>query len=762
MSLPARQNKIEKITDEVKVLHPMLDQLLRKMPEVKDVEYTQGNRERGADFVLLKTDVTTSMDDHVGVIVKIGPLHQNFTDIERQIDECTLERTFRNGKDKIRIREIWIFVTGVVTGGAQEKIWEKFKTSKIVFFDGRRVEELIDKYVPYVWMTGKIHTAKYLSDLNFFATEADKRYSLIPSLEGDLFIEPDVCTFPRKEYRIRLQRLAQGIRKVDFYSTIDKERILLLEADMGMGKTKLLRHLVKKYTTPGTFEHLHYLPIPLTFKEIVDDYDLNIDAAIEDKLPQGVRDELEDSTKILLLIDGLDEKKGLFSDQMHRFEALVENIAKRESIKAIFASRRLKAFEECVAIRNHVGKYFIRSLSFKKALIIIAKICNNLDVTNRIAQGLRKSPLFDDLPKNPIAIILLASLLNESDRDVPSNLTELYEKYTEYALGRWDMEKGLQSQKEFSALSQIMMNISQFMLDNEVQELDVDHAKSFFNEYLDRRTLGIKTDDLFNMMMTRTEIMAFDYTGTRILFKHRTFPEFFYAKHAAHDRNLAISNRAFQMYWQNTYFFYLGLLQDAPEILLDLLGIEPDTELEKWLKLINMSNFFLAAYLSPKDVARDLVKQIMKEASSFYLRIVSGKSSGALARMPRMHVLWLFQTVIRGAYSYDLFKDALEEAAIDIGSEANSPEKLYSLFFIAATLTDITRRSDYDFLLTESGGNLPADLSFAFYHEVKDAKQKSKLMKKAEKRVRKLFLGNTFETKRIKELYENPIKVLGQ
>jgi hypothetical protein len=49
-------DRIKNINDEVNELHPLLKDLFRAIPDIRQVQYTQGNRENGADFVLTKTD----------------------------------------------------------------------------------------------------------------------------------------------------------------------------------------------------------------------------------------------------------------------------------------------------------------------------------------------------------------------------------------------------------------------------------------------------------------------------------------------------------------------------------------------------------------------------------------------------------------------------------------------------------------------------------------------------------------------------------
>lgn len=119
------------ITKEVEEFHPLLDILLPQLPNVMNVEYTHGKDEMGADFVLSKQHDTFGHIEYVGVVAKIGKIHQDFTAIERQIDECSIPRFFLNGKGKINISEVWVIVTGNITHNAQKKSMQNSKHRRL-------------------------------------------------------------------------------------------------------------------------------------------------------------------------------------------------------------------------------------------------------------------------------------------------------------------------------------------------------------------------------------------------------------------------------------------------------------------------------------------------------------------------------------------------------------------------------------------------------------------------------------------------------
>ena len=292
-------------------------------------------------------------------------------------------------------------------------------------------------------------------------------------------------------------------------------------------------------------------------------------------------------------------------------------------------------------------------------------LCTKLDIKDRIIEDLKKSALFKKLPRSPISAILLARLLNENSQDIPSNMTELYSQYMEQALGRWDIEKGLQSQREYQALDQVMMTIARQMIDDQRLFISVAEAKDIFRTYLGARNLGLDVDALFDRMIERCQTMALDTVSMTIGFKHRTFAEYFYAK-ACDREGLAIDDRAFDWYWSNIFFFHLGLRKDCPEELRAIFNISSLTELQVWMKVINLSNYLLAAYTTPYQVISEGVKIAAVSAADLYLAVCTQGSEGPFGKLSKMHVLYIFQRIVRQGYSFSFLEKAIEDAALEI------------------------------------------------------------------------------------------------
>ncbi len=171
-----------------------------------------------------------------------------------------------------------------------------------------------------------------------------------------------------------------------------------------------------------------------------------------------------------------------------------------------------------------------------------------------------------------------------------------------------------------------------------------------------------------------------------------------------------------------------------------------------------MPNFLMAAYSSPYDVITQGVSSSIIECAKLYEKIVNGSGNAILSKFPRMHLLWLFQALIRENYSYEFFIPALEQSALSILDEKiDETTKMYALFFLNVAYIDSGAGKTFDFLLKDFGKILPLDVLLAYDHESKNTKNKNDLMKKQDKRIKRLLGGNRQLSREIEKLYENPL-----
>lgn len=754
--------RLKKISDEVDELHPLLKEVFSRQDGIDSIEYTHGANEMGADFVLSHTHEILKTPEWIGVIAKIGKIHQDLADIERQIEECSVPRMVKGGKDEIVISEVWVVTTDTITQGARRKINSRHQGTKVHFIDGQSLATMVQRTVPDYWADLPLPVATYLSEIRAEARERDYQLDLVQAESGPLYIDQDVVRVTIDPYRRGSHTHTRKSRPkpVDVAAEVIANSSVLVEAPMGGGKSKLLRRLVQTFATPEEYSEHGLLPIYVTFRSLVDDFSCNLDDLISKSVPEATRAAAAgEHASFLIAVDALDEKDLEPAQLGDELSELVQRASERGDVKMVFTSRFIGDLDFDHRFRNHLTRYEIMPLNVGRILQFLETVCAGIDISGRLIEDLRRSPLFDQLPRTPIAIVLLGQLLRENRQELPSTITELYQKYMELVLGRWDMQKGLVSQQQFETLENVLSELAVYMLDNGLDTVATDEVRQRARNYLRQRNLKVSEEDLLDRAVERAEILGQSRDGYTVWFKHRSFAEFLYAKHLVRH-GVDASLRAFELYWTNVYFFAVGLLRDAPELLEELIGLVPQEEQHRWLKAANLGSFLMAAYQTPYHIVEEGVYTAMLEAAELFKGIVDGRIKSAFGVLPRMQLLYFMQLVMRDNYGYEFLARALEDSALRLDELHSDPRAPYALFLASVAYIDSGAEASFDFLLEEFSGQIPIDISLAVYHEGDKLEARNKALKKLRRKVERIMSGTGPVAAQVSELYEQPVALL--
>lgn len=758
-----KKSILSDINNEVKQFHPLLLKLLPKLPRVKNVEYTHGKFEKGADFIIVREDDILHDVEYIGVIVKIGKIHQDLSKIREQIEECDLPRYSINGKKKIRLDEIWIITNEHITDGAKEKIFHFYSSKKIKFFQNTDLIKLIDQFHSTYWYDIPVDIGEYLTEVSSKIKSLDNSLSLLSIQDKNFYIDHDLHEI-NWEFNFDEKKPKKITKVSEFHEIILKEKIIYIEGRAGFGKSKLLRHTLEKLCIPTNYLKYKLVPIYISYRDFYDKYKLNIENVIKEYLSESIEKKLNDEIKLVFFIDGFDEKSFEANEEFDRFEELVNVFKKNINIKAVITSRPLNYVDPQKMKNLRIASFDLAPLSISKIKSFFEKICEQISLSGRLIEDIKRSQLFKQLPRSPISAILLANLLNEQPKELPSNLTELYQKYTELMLGRWDISKGLQSEKEYEAAKSIIKKLSLYYIDNDLDFIALDEAKGFFDNYLQERNLNINSEQLFDKITRRSGILQKETNYNRIYFKHRTFAEFFYASYKIENYDkYFIDERVYESYWRNIYFFYLGIKKDCESSLKKILDIKPTSLYHRFSRFVNMSDYFLASYATPYKFISDNFKKIIIEITKLYFDIIKKTIDSELQNLSEINVLYLFQLFVRNFYSYNFFDRAIDDAVINILSDDNitEEEKIYASFFLSVISIDLGKDNPFDGLIEEFKTKLPLTIQLALYYESKNLKKHSTLLKKQEKKfIRYLKHGNAELRSYLEIINKRPIKEL--
>lgn len=352
--------------------------------------------------------------------------------------------------------------------------------------------------------------------------------------------------------------------------------------------------------------------------------------------------------------------------------------------------------------------------------------------------------------------------MQENERDLPANLTELYKKYAELALGRWDLEKGLlRTLKEYEVSHVFAKNLAAYFMENQLSRLSEDEALERLKEYLSTRNLELSAKDVFGALCDRCDLFSRDPETRTIGFKHRTFAEFFYAE-VLKERTLPnVTDDVFSLYWRNTYFFLIGLLGDAPELLERIISLKPKTDLTRWLKFWNLGEFLLAGYRTPYNVIEQGVLAATSEAGALYLDVRSRRSDSSLSALPPVTLLYVMQILARQGYGYQFLRPALESASLSLIDQAERDDAApVALFLLSMACREAGSDQVLELAAERIAARMPLEVGLAIGIETATDKRKSAVLKKFDKRLKDTLRESKGIENLARDLQTKPIKLL--
>ena len=118
-----------------------------------------------------------------------------------------------------------------------------------------------------------------------------------------------------------------------------------------------------------------------------------------------------------------------------------------------------------------------------------------------------------------MALTLMAILYKEDAidlKELPANITELYNKFSDYYLDRWDATKGLSAQYKFEETKHILAFIGQYMHVRGMREIDIPQLSGFLQEIYDKFSYDELTDIQGFIEKLKNRNCLFIYNETRI------------------------------------------------------------------------------------------------------------------------------------------------------------------------------------------------------------------------------------------------------
>jgi len=627
-------------------LFPYLQQLFISKG-FKDVEITHGKDEFGKDLVFKSWDEKLSEEIWYAIVVKNKDagtsVWESQGEIRRQIDQC-FTHPFKDNKGKDRnIARVIVVVNGTVSTQAKETLSKSvpsFMLTNVFIWNYQKIVQEIFDNIKSAFLgtyqveinSFRIHQDQFLRKIN---TPIDPVHGLSIDDVNEIYINAkttyskyiaQVKTYSNYE---KSTSISKNEEIDDALSILNSNKNFIIHGIATSGKSLLLRrigyHSIKKEAGKAI--------IPFFFELGKIDHPQSFDIKIEiirqfKEITQAGFNETE-FQKIVILLDGLDE---VINDS-NKFIVLtkIRDFLDKETpnlYQIILSSRVINLIQETKVLGDFE---IVELLPFDvgQAYKLVKKLIpNNSIKTQSFINAIKEDQLSHSLTRTPMALTLMAILYKDDQIDLdelPANITELYNKFSDYYLNRWDVSKGISLQYKYEEAKQILALIAKRLQQKGGRKISVSDLKLFLlqlkSEYGFEELNNI--DEFINGLKKRSGLVLFDEDKSSFEFYHLSFQEFFASLSYDDSNEDELLQNYFNEWWHNLIIFYCGKSPKRDVFLKKIKDKVIPIDLQQhFIYMSLLSKCVQACYLAPKASKKIVVKRLIKGFDNFYKQLI--------------------------------------------------------------------------------------------------------------------------------------------
>lgn len=593
----------------------LLAQLFEAM-HYEDVKITHGTQEFGKDLVFFEKD-KFGEKTWFSCVVKKGDVNQQlYGDIQRQIAESLAKPFDHHLFGKVKITKVFVITTGTFKDNVRALIVESINNGEntVRFFEGSNIAEHIEQHgLQDIFADQEIKdVAQALQKTKILAKLNDN--NTIKFLETDYGIAIDsiedfrinVRTKSKELFEERSEYVDEKEHSVTFKllpevnTIIGYKKPFLLHGIATSGKTTILKKLGKDFLKMKPDGYLFYFEL----NKIVKNKTFNITTEIEKDFFSSTAHHFnwDNKSQTLILLDGLDEVNDDESRSLIIDEILSLTI--KEHYQIILTSRTIDFLYIHEKVDPGFEKFELLPLNYNEMVQIGNKILTDPSQAKQFVHLIKNSELLKSFPKTPLTTILLAILLKEEQLDVkelPKNITELYSKFIDLFLNKWDKEKGISEQYKITEKEFVIKKLANHLHKNNEVFITEQDLWCFLNKLKGERPIDILKNpkEFIENLCDRSSLLVKDKTDNTFKFFHLTLQEYLAATTLANkDENLLIDN-FLNDWWLNPNIFYAGRNPSESPVLKKVASLEKyPLDFDEQLRfIINTSKVLQAVHL---------------------------------------------------------------------------------------------------------------------------------------------------------------------
>ena len=335
-----------------------------------------------------------------------------------------------------------------------------------------------------------------------------------------------------------------------------------------------------------------------------------------------------ESGRVTLLVDGLDEiaDEALRRRVCERLRGISVQYPKCKMVVTTRPDPKTEQYFRRVGVKI----YEIAPISWQQVRKIVKQVLENRSMSgsqlesaaNGAQQVLRQIEEVHGFQLTPLMATVCAVSAEYSTSDVPANVTELFKKYSEVMLGRWDEHKGLRQQIRAPLKDFLLQKVALTMHIAGTVYMDREEFGNMVERLLAERGYRLETREIEDELLNRSRLLR--VKGADVTFSHLLLQEFFAGRALAEGE---IVVRVGDPWWTKAIVFHYG---DRREHAAQLREVQESVARDGRVGAVSQRAIGLSVQASYLSLVGDRVhiwRDVIQEMAAFTSEVM-GKTKG--------------------------------------------------------------------------------------------------------------------------------------
>ena len=300
----------------------------------------------------------------------------------------------------------------------------------------------------------------------------------------------------------------------------------------------------------------------------------------------------------------------------------------------------------------------------------------------------------------PLTLQLLVDIV-KAEREVPASLAEVFDQFTDLALGRLDISRGIESVFVYIVKKTFLAELAWAEFgQKERLRIPREDFDAFVEKYM-----GIYSwdRDKFEQFISEIERAGILRIGDELVFfRHRSFLDYFMAlrvsehREEIHDLDNEIVNLYFNDFWTDVAFFYIGIRRRITQAIVDGISNYCGEAFETEILKVLIGRLLQAGWNTPTEIKKQAIRvgvTNFEPIHSHLVKLLESQEKRVPLIMADLFVLALSQ--------YSFFSRTLSREGLTVANElleektSDALMKSLALFCANRSIVDTADAREY-------------------------------------------------------------------